>query len=115
MEYPVTLERDDNGTVLVSFPDFPEAHTFGDTTEEALERAADALATVIEAYLADRRPIPRPSERPGSPRVRVPARVAANLDVAIRGTALSAEELDALHDAGGDLEALHGHGAPAWP
>ena len=34
--YPVTLTKDSNGTILVDFPDFPEAHTFGDTKDEAL-------------------------------------------------------------------------------
>lgn len=51
MEYPVRLERDDNDTILVSFSDFPEAHTYGETVEDALERAADALATAIDAYI----------------------------------------------------------------
>ena len=50
MEYPITLARDTNGTVLVSFVDFPEAHTFGDDILDALRRAPEALATVIDAY-----------------------------------------------------------------
>src|SRR5262245_43037678 len=29
VDYPVVLEKDDNETILVSFPDFPEVHTFG--------------------------------------------------------------------------------------
>src|SRR5688572_23131180 len=61
LTYPVVLRPDDNDTFLVSFPDFPEAHTFGETKEEALERAQDALATAIDAYIADRRAIPSPS------------------------------------------------------
>jgi len=44
MDYPVKLKRDDNDTILVSFPDFPEAHTYGDDEGDALERAKDALA-----------------------------------------------------------------------
>jgi antitoxin HicB len=59
--YPVTLQKDDNGTFLVTFPDFPEAQTFGDTKDEALARAVDALATIIDAYIRDRQAIPRPS------------------------------------------------------
>ena len=59
--YPVELVRDDNETFLVTFPDFPEAHTFGDTKEDALVRGVDALATVIDAYISDRRDIPSPS------------------------------------------------------
>ena len=61
MWYPIEFEPDTNGTVLVSFPDFPEAHTFGEDKEDALLRAVDALGTVIQGYMADRRPIPSPS------------------------------------------------------
>ena len=49
MQYPVTLARDDNETILVSFPDFPEAHSYGDDAADALAHAQDALATVIDA------------------------------------------------------------------
>ena len=79
MEYPVQLTKDDNDTILVSFPDFPEAHTFANTTDEALERAADALATAIDAYIKDRRPIPAPSTRAARYRVAVPALVEAKM------------------------------------
>ena len=43
IKYPVRLEPDTNETVLVSFPDIPEAHTFGEDDQEALVRAVDAL------------------------------------------------------------------------
>jgi antitoxin HicB len=79
MDYPVVLERDDNDTVLVSFPDFPEAHTFGDDEEDALARAADALATVIDAYIKDRRDIPLPSAIFTKHRVTLPALVDAKV------------------------------------
>jgi antitoxin HicB len=61
MWYPVEFERDTNGTILVSFPDFPEAHTFGEDDDDALLRGRDALETVIQGYMADRRSIPSPS------------------------------------------------------
>ncbi len=80
LRYPVVLERDDNGTFLVSFPDIPEAHTFGDTEEEALMRAVDALLTALEARIADREPIPQPTEiRDNKLRVQVPALAEAKL------------------------------------
>lgn len=60
IRYPVTLTSD-NGTVLVAFPDFPEAHTFGYDGAEALSRAVAALATIIDAYIRDRQDIPDPS------------------------------------------------------
>src|SRR5689334_10288229 len=61
VRYPVTLTPDDNDTILVTFPDFPEAATFGADREEALARAVDALETVIDAYIRDKRPIPAAS------------------------------------------------------
>jgi len=79
MDYPVTLTPDDNGTVLVTFPDVDGAVTFGDTIDEALTRAPDALATILEAYIKDRRPIPLPSTRRTKYRVAVPALVEAKI------------------------------------
>lgn len=35
LRYPARLERDTNGTILVSFPDVPEAHTFGEDSQRA--------------------------------------------------------------------------------
>jgi antitoxin HicB len=80
LRYPVVLERDDNGTVLVSFPDVPEAHTFGDDKEEALARAVDALLTALEARIAEREQIPTPSViREKAPRVQLPALAEAKI------------------------------------
>ena len=79
MEYPVTLTPDDNDTFLVTFPDVDGAVTFGATIEEALARAPDALATILEAYIKDRRPIPPPSTRRTKYRVTVPALVEARI------------------------------------
>jgi antitoxin HicB len=80
--YPAILEKDQDGTLLVSFPDFPEAHTFGDDKDEALVRARDALATIIDAYIHDRQAIPRPSilER-GMYEVRLPALTVAKVEL----------------------------------
>ena len=64
MRYPVTI-RPDDGQYTVTFPDVPEAVTFGETRQEALARAADALLTVFDAFMKDRRPIPEPSVRSG--------------------------------------------------
>jgi antitoxin HicB len=79
MDYPVTLTEDDNDTVLVTFPDVDGAVTFGATIDEALRRAPDALATILEAYIKDRRPIPLPSTRRTKYRVAVPALVEAKI------------------------------------
>jgi antitoxin HicB len=61
LRYPIVLERDDNDTLLVSFPDIPEAHTFGEDEADALVRAKDALVTALEARIQDRESIPKPS------------------------------------------------------
>ncbi len=66
VRYPVTLTKDDNDTYMVTFPDVLDAVTFGETKEEALSRAADALLTVFDAYMKDRRDIPAPSDRAGA-------------------------------------------------
>jgi antitoxin HicB len=62
LRYPAILEPDTNDTILVSFPDFPEAHTFGNDETEALARAADLLEDVLTDYIESHREIPPPSK-----------------------------------------------------
>ena len=64
--YPILLEADDNGTVLLTFPDVPEAVTFGEDRDEALAHAVDALEVALTAYIQDRRDIPSPSDAGGA-------------------------------------------------
>jgi antitoxin HicB len=94
MRYPVTLTKDTNGTFLVRFPDVPDAVTFGDTKEEALAQGQDALLTVFDAYIRDRRDIPQPSERPGLS-IELPALETAKLAlyVAMRDRNINKSEL----------------------
>lgn len=80
MQYPVTLAADDNNTILVTFPDFPEAVTFGDDREQALAHAVDALETIIDAYIRDRQTIPTASTG-GDAVVTVPALLAAKVQL----------------------------------
>ncbi|MCC8379064.1 type II toxin-antitoxin system HicB family antitoxin [Xenorhabdus sp. PB30.3] len=61
MRYPVTLEPVEEGGYFVSFPDIPEALTQGETREEALEMALDALITSFEFYFEGSENIPLPS------------------------------------------------------
>lgn len=56
-DYPVTLAPD-NGTVLVTFSDVPEAITFGADEAEALMHAVDALETALSFYVDARKPLP---------------------------------------------------------
>ena len=64
LRYPIIITEAD-GAYVVSFPDFPEAHTFGEDRDEAKARAVDSLMTVVDAYISDKRPIPAPSRKRG--------------------------------------------------
>ena len=62
LAYPVTLTPDkEDGGFVVTFRDIPEAITQGETVEEALEMAAEALESAMDFYFEDKRPVPMPS------------------------------------------------------
>jgi antitoxin HicB len=60
-DYPVTLTPDE-GTVMVTFVDIPEAITFGMDEDEALLQAVDALESALTFYIEDRKLLPSPSK-----------------------------------------------------
>lgn len=95
LRYPVRLEADTNGTILVSFPDVPQAHTCGRDRREALARAGDALETAFMAYMEDRLPLPAPSPNKRGPFATLPALTEAKLALysAMRGSRVSKAEL----------------------
>jgi len=86
--YPVELTPDDNDTLLVMFPDVPEAVTFGEDEAEALLMAEDALLVMLSAYMDDRQPIPEPSPLNGRPGVAL--KVAASAKIALHNALLAA-------------------------
>ncbi len=61
IRYRVKLENDE-GTVLVTAPDFPDLITFGETREQALEYAVGAFREAIAARIHGKEPIPAPSK-----------------------------------------------------
>src|SRR5262245_52291871 len=77
LQYPAVLEKDDNGTWLVTFPDFDDALTFGETRQEALAQAIDALETVIISRMKHKLDVPTPSVARGRPMVTIPPLTAA--------------------------------------
>jgi antitoxin HicB len=77
-EYPVHLERQADGSVLVTFPDVPEAVADGADPDEALREAQDALIAALGGYINALRPIPGPSSMKG-PRIHLPPLIAAKL------------------------------------
>ena len=75
--YPARVQHDSDG-YTVAFRDVPGAITCGDSREQALEEAGDALALIIEDLLEDGEPLPVPSNpRRGEQLVAVPADVCA--------------------------------------
>ena len=80
-DYPVTLTPDD-GSVLVTFADVPEAITFGADEQEALMHAVDALESGLSFYVDARQPLPTPSKpKRGQKTVRPSAMECAKLGV----------------------------------
>lgn len=59
--YPALLTPDPEGGFTVTFRDVPEAITEGDTREEALLRAEDALESALAMYVAAGEPLPASS------------------------------------------------------
>ncbi len=79
--YPVTLTPDE-GTLLVTFVDVPEAITFGADEDEALLNAMDALETGLSFYVDTRKLLPLPSKpKRGQKTVRPSALECAKLGV----------------------------------
>ncbi len=62
MSFPAHLEPDPDGGYVVTFRDVPEAITQGDTVDEALEMAANALVLAATFYTESGKPIPKPSK-----------------------------------------------------
>ena len=60
--YPAALTPDPDGRFTVTFRDVPEAITEGDSREEALLRAEDALKSALARYIAAKEPLPASSD-----------------------------------------------------
>jgi antitoxin HicB len=81
MKFPVILAPDEKeGGYVVTFPDIPEAVTQGETEEEALNMAREALETALEFYFEDNRAVPHPSSpEPGQRVVTLPPSLSAKI------------------------------------
>ena len=81
MKFPVTLTEDKtDGGYVVTFRDIPEAITQGETVEEALDMAHEALETAMEFYFEDKRAVPTPSKpKRGQHVIELPASLSAKV------------------------------------
>lgn len=81
MQYPLKFSREDRDIIITS-KDMPELLTAGDTDEQAMEMAEDALAVVLLTYIEQGIPIPAPRKPNHDERlVVVPAPTAAKIVV----------------------------------
>ena len=60
-EFGVILKPAEEGGFTVSVPDLPGCHTQGETVEEALEMAKDAIEGYLDVLAAEGRPLPEPA------------------------------------------------------
>ena len=94
--YPATFRRDENRRPVVSFPDFPKAHTDGEDMREAVEEAIDCLGSTIAERIAMKAEIPAPSAlKRGQRLIPVPLWIAGKLALylAVREQSISNSEL----------------------
>lgn len=52
MRFPLILEPDDNGTVLVTCPVLPKVTTFGDDKVDALRHGTEAVEEALAARIS---------------------------------------------------------------
>lgn len=79
LTYYYSLTPDNNGTVLVEFPDIPEAAAVGNDELDAQSQAYEGLGAALQMYIDARRPIPLPSSTEGKGCVTLPALVTAKV------------------------------------
>ena len=58
--FPITLQNDEDGSVLATCPIMPEVTTFGDTEDAALLHSIGAVEEAIAARIADWQDVPAP-------------------------------------------------------
>ena len=83
MKYPAVFEHIDGGKILVTFPDVDEALSQGDSEQNALEMAEDALVTMFAYYIRHGLPVPHPSSPKGKKyrMIELPAMVSLKVEL----------------------------------
>jgi antitoxin HicB len=78
LRYPAKFKPAKEGGFVVTFRDIPEAITQGESVDDAMIQARDALETALDFYFDDRRVVPAPSKaRRGERLIELPASLAA--------------------------------------
>lgn len=90
------LSGEDGGGYLISFPDFAECISDGESVEEAIENGRDALKATIAALKARKLPVPAPNSggvASGKFVARVPKTVHAQLATRAKAEGVSLNTL----------------------
>ena len=90
------LSDEDGGGYLISFPDFAECISDGESIEEAIENGRDALKATIAALKARKLPVPAPNSggvASGKFVARVPKTVHAQLATRAKAEGVSLNTL----------------------
>ncbi len=61
MRYPVVIHKDSDSDYGVTVPDLPGCFSAGDTVDDALTQAVEAIECHIEGLLLDKEPVPMPT------------------------------------------------------
>jgi antitoxin HicB len=106
------LSTEEGGGYLVSFPDFAECISDGESVDEAIENGRDALKATVAALKSKKLPVPAPNSggvASGKFVARVPKTVHAQLATRARAEGVSLNALVLTFIAQG----LGGHGSKA--
>ena len=60
--YTVVIDKDPNSGYVVTVPDVPGCYTVGNTFEDALKQAVEAIELHLEGMVLDGTPIPEPKD-----------------------------------------------------
>jgi antitoxin HicB len=78
--YPVTIEQDlETKQFMVEFVDIQAVYSMGESVDDALLNAVDALETAFYYLMQERKPIPLASSLNGRPAVALPVLVAGKV------------------------------------
>jgi len=99
--YPADVEHDEAGYFLVTFPDFPEAGTDGETLEEALAEATGCLAEAVAGRIARSENIPKAARKQkGQYSIAMPVQIAAKAALYLAMKETGIDESDLAHRLG---------------
>ncbi len=63
LRYKILIEKDEDGSYNVTVPSLPGCFTVGDTIEEAIEMAKEAIELYIESLVSRGQEVPVDSDR----------------------------------------------------